>query len=144
MNTETKLGGKKDPVTNWSYSLNPNFQPAVWSSQTDPNMLLLFPCSGPEPPVYWSVCFGGQFFSANVFQRPVLCVDWLVPGARPGEIASLSTISTNPVPPLTCWGPAEHKTPPPWDDACIWRLIGGRVFALYPSPGSHLFSARAR
>ncbi|TDG97865.1 hypothetical protein EPR50_G00212230 [Perca flavescens] len=90
--------------------------------------------SGPEPPVYWSVCFGGQFFSASVFKRHVLCVDWLVPGARPGEIASLSTIPTNPVPPLTCWGPAEHKTPPPGDDACIWRLIGGRVFALYPSP----------
>ena len=109
-----------------------------------PNVRLLSPPSGPEPPVYWSVCFGGQFFSASVFRRHVLCVDWLVPGARPGEIASLSTIPTNPVPPLTCWGPAEHKTPPPWDDACIWRLIGGRVFALYPSPGSHLFSARAR
>lgn len=105
---------------------------------------LLPPPSGPEPPVYWSVCFGGQFFSASVFKRHVLCVDWLVPGARTGEIASLSTIPTNPVPPLTFWGPAEHKTPPPWDDACIWRLIGGRVFALYPSPGSHLFSARAR
>ncbi|GLD60159.1 calcium/calmodulin-dependent protein kinase type II subunit gamma isoform X1 [Lates japonicus] len=39
--------------------------------------------SGPEPPVYWSVCFGGQFFSASVFKRHVLCVDWLVPGARP-------------------------------------------------------------
>ncbi|KAA8581385.1 hypothetical protein FQN60_002966, partial [Etheostoma spectabile] len=92
------------------------------------------PLHGPEPPVYWSVCFGGQFFSASVFKRHVLCVDWLVPGARPGKIASLSTIPTNPVPPLTCWGLAEHKTPPPGDDACIWRLIGGRVFALCPSP----------
>lgn len=114
------------------------------SCQNRNSFVPLPPPSGPEPPVYWSVCFGGQFFSASVFKRHVLCVDWLVPGARPGEIASLSTIPTNPVPPLTCWGPAEHKTPPPWDDACIWRLIGGRVFALYPSPGSHLFSARAR
>ncbi|KAF7657787.1 hypothetical protein LDENG_00021830 [Lucifuga dentata] len=68
--------------------------------------------SGPEAPVYWSVCFGGQFFSASVFKRHVLFVDWLVPGARPGEIASLSTIPTNPVPPLTCWEPAEHRHRP--------------------------------
>lgn len=122
------------------------------------------PCSGPEPPVSWSLSFGGQLFSANVFRRSVLCVDWLVPGARPGEIASLSTISTNPVPLPPLHSSATHSRPnhpthlwpaggrlntrlcpAPWDDACVWRLIGGRAFALYPSPpGGHLFSARAR
>lgn len=114
-----------------------------------PAVVPTYPLSSPLPVVLslqsTGVCvLGGSVFSASVFKRSVLCVDWLVPGARPGEIASLSTIPTNPVPPLTCWGLAEHKTPPPWDDACIWRLIGGRVFALCPSPGSHLFSARAR
>lgn len=121
------------------------------------------PCSGPEPPVSWSLSFGGQLFSANVFRRSVLCVDWLVPGARPGEIASLSTISTNPVPlppphssathslpthPTHLW-PAGGRLntrlrPPPWDDACVWRLIGGRAFALYPSPPAAIFFLPAR
>lgn len=51
---------------------------------------------------------GGSFFQQACLKGHILLVDWLVPGARPGEIATLSTIPTNPVPPLTCWGPAEH------------------------------------
>lgn len=91
--------------------------------------------SGPEPPVYWSVCFGGQFFSASVFRRP-RPPSWIGLCQEPGRARTHPSPRYQPIlsPPLTCWGPAEHKTPPPWDDACIWRLIGGRVFALLSLP----------
>lgn len=115
------------------------------------------------------VCLLGGGFTCGrrVSEGAALCVDWLVPGARPGEIASLSTLSTNPVTPpnplapppphpsqhtFDLLGPAEHKDsappppppPPPRDDACVWRLIGGCVSALCPSPWRPSFFCPAR
>lgn len=108
--------------------------------------------------VFWG---GGFPCGRRVSERAALCVDWLVPGARPGEIASLSTVinqSCNPAPLLLLrpfpdpqprhsrWGRRNTRTPPlppapppPRDDACVWRLIGGRVSALSPSPPAAIF-----
>lgn len=101
--------------------------------------------SGPEPPVCWSVCFGGGqcFFSERVYEaRPL---SGLANARSPAGQDRIPLHDTNnPVPPLTCWGPAEYKTPPPWDDACIWCLIGGRVFALCPSLWQPSFSCRRK